>query len=236
MSASGEVSGNTEAVQKALKEHTKNNIDEYVQVSTFSDEEVHESIRGHISLEWKTWFMYRKLGADCGRANIGLHGFAMLFKRAAAECFADGMWLESYLVQRGGRSKPSDIPAPDIHFPDDPVDPVIPVHAAFQREKELLEDLLRLCKTADEAGDYALEDAIETRFLKKETKHVKDMGDLLQQCVRISKNVGHGLYHLDKELRESKGIVPWAHNNNPDSTDEILSAAMGDLAEAKLFP
>jgi len=42
MSASGEVSGNTEAVQKALKEHTKNNIDEYVQVSTFSDEKVHE--------------------------------------------------------------------------------------------------------------------------------------------------------------------------------------------------
>jgi len=54
--------------------------------------------------------------------------------------------------------------------------------------------------------------------------------------VRISKNVGHGLYHLDKELRETKGIVPWAHNNNPDSTDEILAAAMGDLAEAKLFP
>jgi len=40
MSASGEVSSNTEQVQKALKEHTKNNIDEYIRVSTFSDEKV----------------------------------------------------------------------------------------------------------------------------------------------------------------------------------------------------
>lgn len=145
------------------------------------------------------------------------------------------MWLESYLVQRGGRSAPSDIPAPKIHFPDNPIDPVIPVHEALQVEKGLLEDLLRLCKTADEAGDYALEDVIETRFLKKESKHVKDFGDLLQQCVRVSKDVGHGVYHLDKELRSSKGLVPWHAANNPDDTDHLLEDAMKDLKETALF-
>jgi len=159
-----------------------------------------------------------------------------LFKRAAAECFADGMWLESYLVQRGGRSKPSDIPAPNTQFPDNPVDPIMPVKEALEYEKALLEDLLRLCKAADDAGDYALEDVVETRFLKNETKHVKDLADLLQQCVRVSKDPGHGLYQLDKEIRENNGTIPWSSANNPDSTDTYLMEAIADLRDTSLFP
>lgn len=103
------------------------------------------------------------------------------------------------------------------------------MNEALQVEKELLEDLLRLCKTADKCGNYALEGVIETRFLK-ETKHVKDMGDMLQQCTRVSKDVGHGVYHLDKELRQTKGLVPWARANNPDSIDHLLKEAMKDTA------
>jgi ferritin heavy chain len=232
---SSEQKDNTEHVQEQLTKHSKANIDEYVRASTFADEEVHEAIRGHIHLEWKSWFFFRKLAADSLRANVALHGFAALFKRAAAECFSDAMWLENYLVQRGGHAKPTDIPAPKISFPDSPVDPVVPVYESMQVEKELLEDLLRLCKTADKHGDYALEDQIENRFLKKETKHVKDMADLLQQCVRVSKSIGHGLYHLDRELRESKGIVPWAASNNPDNSDLLLAEAVSDLTEKAAF-
>ncbi|KAI6815255.1 hypothetical protein KC342_g16033 [Hortaea werneckii] len=228
------VKKHTGFVQEQLKAHSKNNIDEYIQTASF-DETVENAVRGHIHIEWQSWFFYRKLAADAARANIGLHGFAMLFKRAAAECFADGMWLENYLVQRGGRSAPSDIPAPKVHFPDNPIDPVIPAHEALQAEKALLEDLLRLCKAADQAGDYALEDVIETRFLQKESKHVKDLGDLLQQCVRVSKDVGHGVYHLDKELRSTKGLVPWHVANDPDTTDRLLEETMTDLRETKLF-
>ena len=112
----------------------------------------------------------------------------------------------------------------------------MPVHEALKVEKGLLEDLLRLCKTADENNDNALEDAIEGRFLRKETKHVKDFGDLLQQCVRVSKQPGHGLYHLDKELRSTAGIIPWAKANNPDNIDDLLAAATSDLKDSSLFP
>jgi ferritin heavy chain len=35
------------------------------------------AIRGHIHLEWKSWFFFRKLSADCARANVALHGFGM---------------------------------------------------------------------------------------------------------------------------------------------------------------
>jgi ferritin heavy chain len=48
------------------------------------------------------------------------------------------------------------------------------------------------------------------------------MGDLLQQCVRVSKQAGHGLYHLDKELRENGGVVPWGEANDPDTITEEL--------------
>lgn len=139
------------------------------------------------------------------------------------------MWLETYLVQRGGCAKLTDIPAPKICWPDDPVDPVQPVHEALRVEKCLLEDLIRLCKVADKHSDYAVADVITTRFLTKETKHVKDLGDLLQQSVRVSKQPGHGLYHLDKEFRESKGKIPWGKANDPDHTDFLLEAAMSDL-------
>jgi ferritin heavy chain len=57
------------------------------------------------------------------------------FTRAAAECFAGANWLEKYPVQRGGRSKPTDIAAPTVAWPDSPVDPVGPVEEALQVEK-----------------------------------------------------------------------------------------------------
>ncbi|KAJ4246528.1 hypothetical protein NW762_013468 [Fusarium torreyae] len=219
---------NTEKVQENLKKFSSANVDQYVQTSTFSND-IEDGIRKHIQIEYKSWFFFRKLGADCLRSNVALHGFAALWKRSAQEAFADATWLESYLVQRGGRAKPSDIPAPSIEWPDDPVDPLEPVHAALQVEKDLLEDLLKLCALAEKANDNALEDVIETRFLRKETRHVKDMGDLLQQCVRISKQAGHGLYHLDKELRTNNGVVPWASFNDPDKSDELLSKAVAEL-------
>lgn len=114
---------------------------------------------------------------------------------------------------------PGEIPAPQAFWPDNPVEPVQPVHEALQVEKRLLEDCLRLCAMAEKNKDNALKDMIETRFLFKETRQVKDMGDLLQQCVRVSKQPGHGLYHLDKEIRCAKGRTPWSEMNDPDHSD-----------------
>ncbi|EGY20865.1 uncharacterized protein VDAG_02389 [Verticillium dahliae VdLs.17] len=220
-----------EQVQEALKEHSDANIDDYICSSSFTTE-LQEAIRGHIHIELQSWFFYRKLSADCRRANIALHGFAALWMRSAVECLADANWLESYLVQRGGCCTPTDIPAPKICWPDNPVDPVHPVYEALQIEKKLMEDLQRLCGTADKCGDYSLQDVIETRMLRKETRHVKDMGDLLQQCVRVSKQMGHGLYHLDKELRSTHGLTPWGCLNDPDSTNQLLDQATKDLYKA----
>ena len=138
------------------------------------------------------------------------------------ECFADANWLEKYLVQRGGGSKPTDIPGPKFTWPESPVDPVGPVYEAVQVEKGLLEDLHRLCRTADKCGDNSLQDVLETRFLSKETRHVKDMGDLLQQCVRVSKQPGLGLSLLDRELRDSGGETPWGPANEPNASDKQL--------------
>ncbi|TXC07109.1 hypothetical protein FocTR4_00003533 [Fusarium oxysporum f. sp. cubense] len=171
---------NTDKVQENLKKFSAENIDAYIQASTFTDD----------IQNYKAWFFFRKLGADCLRSNVSLHGFAALWKRSVQEAVADATWLESYLVQRGGRSKPK------------------------------------------KAGDNALEDVIESRFLRKETRHVKDMGYLPQQCVRISKQAGHGLYHLDKELRANNGVVPWASFNDPDKSGELLRGVVKDLYKA----
>jgi len=207
--------------RKIVQEISDKNIDDMIKIASFTDE-VEQGIREHIALEYKNWFAFKKLSGDCARSDIALHGFSLFFARSAAECFADASYLEKYLIQRGGVAKPSDIPAPSVCWPDNPIDPIRPLQDALHIEKSILEDAQRLCVVADKHKDYALQDIIECRFLQKETKHVKDMGDLLREAARISKVPGHGLYHLDRDLRISMGKVPWGIHNNPESSDMLL--------------
>ncbi|PGH14946.1 hypothetical protein AJ80_05709 [Polytolypa hystricis UAMH7299] len=207
-----------EEAKKAIGQASAENIDKLIRINTFSNE-IEESIRGHIHQELQSWFFFRKLAGDCARANVALHGFSMLWERSAAECFVDAHWLEKYLIQRGGCSCPTDIHAPKISWPDSPIEPIAPIREALRIEKDILEDLERLLGLASKCGDHSLEDVIQTRFLRKETKHVKDLGDLLQQVARVSKAPGHGIYQLDKELREHNGCVPWGRANDPDIVD-----------------
>ena len=48
-------------------------------------------------------------------------------------------------------------------------------------EKRLLEDLERLCTLADKPGDSSVADAVQSKFLRKEAQHVKDLADLLSR-------------------------------------------------------
>lgn len=59
-------------------------------------------------------------------------------------------------------------------------------------QRELLEDANRLCQVAEQAHDYALQEAVARRFLGKGTKHVKNMADMLQKAARVGKVPGHG--------------------------------------------
>jgi ferritin heavy chain len=115
----------------------------------------------------------------------------------------------------------------------------MPVHEAPLIEKAIPEDLYLLCRVASKHKDDALEDAIVSRFLHKEAKHakhakhVKGMGDLLQQCVRVSKQVGHGIYDLGRGLRQCKGLVPWEMANEPDHAECLVGEVVNkDLKEA----
>lgn len=124
------------------------------------------------------------------------------------------MYLEKYLIQRGGVSQPTDIPAPkarkrtrteprhpedeanmagQVRWSDDPVEPLGPLQECLKMEREILEDTNRLCEVAANARDYALQETVARRFLEKETKHVKNMGDMLQEVARVAKVPGHGM-------------------------------------------
>lgn len=151
------------------------------------------------------------------------HILYRLWERSAAECLADFHWLEKYLVSRGGRSKPTAIEAPEVEWPDDPIEPVEPCKQALFVEKRLLEDLQRLSSLAEKSGDSALSDAIHSNFMHKETKHVKDLADLLQQVVRVSKQPGLGLYLIDQELRQANGSIPWGSANDIHDQNDTIS-------------
>ncbi|GKZ98576.1 hypothetical protein AnigIFM59636_003743 [Aspergillus niger] len=182
----------TEEAKKIIADISSQDIDQWLQVKSMTPE-----LQELIYRIWRLW------------------------ERSAAECLVDFHWLEKYLISRGGRSKPSRIEPPQIDWPDNPIEPVGPCKEAFLAEKRLLEDLERMAALASKCGDSPLQDAIETRFLRKEVKHVKDLGDLLQQVVRVSKQPGLGIYLLDKELRAHGGSIPWGNMNNPDKHDNI---------------
>ena len=98
-------------------------------------------------------------------------------------------------------------------------------------EKRPLEDLGRLCSLAEKSGDASLADAIQTKFLRKEAKHVKDLGDLVQQVVRVSKQPGLGIFLLDQELRHSNGSVPWDSVNDPDRQEDVTHEIKRNITE-----
>ena len=79
-----------------------------------------------------------------------------------------------------------------------------------------------LCRIADKCRNNSPQDILKTRFLSKETHHIKDMGGLLQQYIQVSKQPGLGLYLLDSELRDSGGETPWGSANEPDASDQRL--------------
>ncbi|EED22999.1 conserved hypothetical protein [Talaromyces stipitatus ATCC 10500] len=219
-----------ESAGSIISDVSHQNIDTWLRPSTFTNE-LEESVRGHIHQELTSWLFYRKLAADCSRSNLALHGFAMLWERSAWECLLDMNWLEKYLVTRGGRSKPTNIEAPKIDFPDSPVEPVGPCREAFTVQKKLFEDLQRLVTLAEKQQDTALVTAIESRYLRKHAKHLKNLGDLVQQVARVSKQHGLGLYLLDSELRRHNGVIPWMSLNDPDSHFESVSVLTKKINE-----
>ncbi|KAI9927303.1 hypothetical protein ASPWEDRAFT_733808 [Aspergillus wentii DTO 134E9] len=220
----------SEYARSVVAEISSHNLDTWVRPGTLT-KEAEESVRGHIHQELTSWIFYRKLAADCSRANIALHGFAMLWERSAMECMHDMHWMEKYLVTRGGRSKPTAIEAPQVEWPDNPVEPLHPCQEAFTVEKKLLEDLERLCSLAQKTGETALSDAIQRRFLRKHSKHIKNLADLIQQVARVSKQPGLGLYLLDRELRKHTGMIPWDAVNDPDIQDKGIELLNKRISE-----
>lgn len=144
-------------------------------------------------------------------------------------------WLERYLVTRGGRSKPTNIEAPKYEWPDSPVEPVGPCREAITVQRKLFDDLQRLCALAEKHQDTALVTALENRYLRKHAKHLKNLGDLVEQVARVSKQHGLGLYILDKELRHSNGCIPWQSQNDPDTHLEKVSVLTTKLSEGLLL-
>ncbi|ODM15960.1 hypothetical protein SI65_08801 [Aspergillus cristatus] len=213
------MSSGSELARKVVQDVSSDDLDKWVRSSTLTNE-IEESIRGHIHQELTSWMFFRKLAADCFRTNIALHGYGMLWERCAQECLIDMHWLEKYLIARGGRCKPTAIEATQVEWPDNPIEPLGPCMEAFRVQKKLIDDIMRLIALADKCEDASLSDALQTRFLRKHTRQVKNMGDLLQQTARVSKQPGVGLYHLDKELRSHKGIIPWTSTNDPDCQDK----------------
>ncbi|TPX67347.1 hypothetical protein SpCBS45565_g03852 [Spizellomyces sp. 'palustris'] len=219
-----------ETARKYIKEISDANMDDCIRSASFNAD-VQEAISKHCNLELRGWYGYKKLASDCSRADVNLHGFSLLFEKSALECLADACYLEKYAIQRGGKAHPMDIPAPKIEINTHPIDGIRPMQDALHIQKAIFEDCQRLTEVADQNKDYALMDVVESRFLQKETKHVKDFGDLLREVARVSKNPGHGLYHLDKDILKNKGRVPWTCHNLPESADMVLKEMACALGE-----
>ncbi|KAJ3279700.1 hypothetical protein HK104_001231 [Borealophlyctis nickersoniae] len=205
------MSATTEEEQrKVTYDYSQMSIHSLVRTKTFHPD-LDKAINKHIALELFSWYSFEKLMAETSTSDVALHGFAKFFCRSANEALADALFLRKYLLQRGGMPEFNPIPAPKVTWPQKPVEPHEPIHACLELEKDIYEDAIKLLDVAQQHHDYGTQNMIEDRILKKETRHIKDLGDLLKAVNRVSKVPGHGLYHIDKDLRECDGMMPWCN-------------------------
>ncbi|CAG8249536.1 unnamed protein product [Penicillium nalgiovense] len=146
------------------------------------------------------------LGGPC--ADIFNADCIQILGTLGTECLADFKWLERYLVSRGGHPKPTEIEATTSEWLDYPIEPVKICKQALVVEKRLLKNLDRLCSLAEKSNGIALKDAIQSRFMSKETRHVKNLAGVLQQVARSSKQHDLGIYRLNRELQHNDGFIP----------------------------
>ncbi|KAL3312064.1 Ferritin heavy polypeptide-like 17 [Cichlidogyrus casuarinus] len=154
-------------------------------------EECEAAINRQINNELTTAYLYMALSAHF--KDVQSHTFAYrAFREASHEKFQHAETLIDYQNRRGGRVLFHNISS----CPDVPPDASIQqgLELALGHQKRMNTSLQQLHAIADKHGDNQMTDFIETDYLDRQVKTIKNLGDKLQNSQRVSTGLGEYLF------------------------------------------
>ncbi|KAF0885229.1 ferritin, mitochondrial [Crocuta crocuta] len=140
------------------------------------------AINRQINLELYASYVYLSMAYYFSRDDVALNNFATYFLRQSREETEHAEKLMRLQNQRGGRLCLQDIKKPDR---DDWESGLCAMECALLLEKSVNQSLLELHALASDNGDPHLCDFLETHYLNEQVKSIKELGDHVQNLVKM---------------------------------------------------
>ncbi|XP_058594142.1 ferritin, mitochondrial [Neofelis nebulosa] len=140
------------------------------------------AINRQINLELYASYVYLSMAYYFSRDDVALNNFARYFLRQSREETQHAEKLMRLQNQRGGRICLKDIKKPDL---DDWESGLNAMECALLLEKNVNQSLLELHTLASDKGDPHLCDFLETHYLNEQVKSIKELGDHVQNLVKM---------------------------------------------------
>ncbi|XP_077767504.1 ferritin heavy chain-like [Canis aureus] len=154
------------------------------------------AVNRQINLELCAAYAYLSMAYYFSREDVALNNFARYFLRQAREEAQHAEKLMRLQNQRGGRICLRDVKKPDR---DDWESGLRAMECALLLEKNVNQSLLELHTLASDQGDPHLCDFLETHYLNEQVKSIKELGDHVQNLVKMgAPDSGLAEYLFDK--------------------------------------
>ncbi|XP_037364147.1 ferritin, mitochondrial [Talpa occidentalis] len=140
------------------------------------------AINRQINLELYASYVYLSMAYYFSRDDVAMHNFANYFLRQSREETQHAEKLMRLQNQRGGQICLQDIKKP---AQDNWESGLNAMQCALLLEKNVNQSLLELHTLASDKGDPHLCDFLETHYLNEQVKSIKELGDHVQNLVKM---------------------------------------------------
>ncbi|XP_042830226.1 ferritin heavy chain-like [Panthera tigris] len=154
------------------------------------------AINSQINLELYASYVYLSMAFYFDRADVALENFSKFFLRQSHEESQHAEKLMQLQNQRGGRIRLHNIMKPDR---DNWENGLNAMECAFHLEKSLNQSLLDLHQLATDKNDTHLCSFLETNYLHKQVKVIKELGGYITNLSKMgAPETGMAEYLFDK--------------------------------------
>ncbi|HEX2052770.1 MAG TPA: ferritin [Actinomycetota bacterium] len=152
-----------------------------------------------LKLEIQAFYTYLAMSDYFEAAN--LPGFSQWMFNQSQEEWVHAMKFRTFLQDRGGRVRLSDISAPSSEYSS----PVEVFEQALENEQAVSRSIANIYAIAEEEKDFASQ-AFLNWFVTEQVEEEKTMSDILDWLRRIGDSP-HGLFLLDEKIAQG-GFTP----------------------------
>ena len=156
-------------------------------------QESETAINQQIHLEFCAFYTYTSMGYYFDREDVSLQGFREFLLKSADKEYENAKKLMSFQNERGGRIVFQGIEKPSK---DEWGSGLEVMRVALALERQLLQSLLDMHKSAGSRGDAQMSDFIAANFIAQKTETVKQMGDRVTLLEKLQTD--HGEWHYQK--------------------------------------